>query len=68
MLYMCDAEKPEERTGPLWQECFGRATMGTQMLMDPSGMVEMMCKDDRGQKQQWGPEIERLAKEIQDAL
>lgn len=67
MWYMCDAAKPESM-GPLYTECVQRSVMGTMLLKDRSGKVEMMCKDDRGANPEWGPEIERLAKEVDDAL
>ena len=50
---------------PLWEEMKGRALHANVLINDNTGKLETMCRDDRGQDTQFGPEVIELANKFE---
>ncbi|KAF1816981.1 hypothetical protein P152DRAFT_5453 [Eremomyces bilateralis CBS 781.70] len=66
MLLMLDPKRPQEDNLGHWSDASGRVEFAKLLIMDkgPDSKLDLMCPDDRGQKVEFGDEIEGLVGEL----
>lgn len=61
MMLMLDPTRPQEDHPGVWGDASGRTQKVKELIAgDSSGALDLMCPDDRGQKVEFGKEIEEL--------
>lgn len=63
MLLAVDPDLPGRQKG-LWNEVQGRAKQGKMLMVDRTGMLDMMCPDDNGERVEFGAGLLAIVQRI----